>query len=214
SGHHPSVVLMVGVNGAGKTTTVAKFAHQLKGQGKSTLLVAGDTFRAAAVSQLQVWGQRAGVPVLAGEAGADPASLAFKGVEQARQQNADVVLIDTAGRLHNKTDLMAELQKISRVLKKQDDSAPHAVYLVLDATTGQNALSQVEAFSAIIPLTGLVMTKLDGAARGGVLLRVAQASKLPVVAIGVGEGMDDLRPFEARSFARALCGLEEDARSA
>jgi fused signal recognition particle receptor len=211
SGHKPFVALLVGVNGAGKTTTLAKFAKQLQSEGKTSLLVAGDTFRAAAVSQLQVWADRIGVPVLSGEDGTDPASLAFKGVEEAKAKNIDVLLMDTAGRLHNKSDLMAELQKIVRVLKKQDESAPHAAFLVLDATTGQNALAQVDVFASMVPLTGLIITKLDGSARGGVLVGIAQKAKLPIVAIGAGEGIADLRPFTAKQFARALLGLEEAA---
>jgi fused signal recognition particle receptor len=208
SGPKPFVALMVGVNGAGKTTTLAKFAHQLKKEGKNTLLVAGDTFRAAAVEQMKVWGARAGAPVLAGEANSDPASLAFKSVERAKAEGFDVVLIDTAGRLQNKTDLMAELQKIVRVLKKQDESAPHAAFLVLDATTGQNAISQVEVFGSMIPLTGLIITKLDGSAKGGALVRAVSQAKLPVVAIGVGEGIEDMQSFRVRDFARALCGIQ------
>jgi fused signal recognition particle receptor len=205
----PFVALMVGVNGAGKTTTLAKFAHQLKKEGKKTLLVAGDTFRAAAVEQLKVWGQRAGAPVLSGEANSDPASLAFKSVERAKAENFDVVLIDTAGRLQNKTDLMAELQKIVRVLKKQDETAPHAAFLVLDATTGQNAVAQAEVFGSMIPLTGLILTKLDGSAKGGALVRAVSQAKLPVVAIGAGEGIEDMHSFRARDFARALCGIRQ-----
>ncbi len=208
SGARPFVVLLAGVNGAGKTTTLAKIARQWKDEGRRLLMVAGDTFRAAAVTQLQVWAERAGVPVIAGAEGGDAASLAYKGYQRAKEENADILLIDTAGRLHNKAGLMAELEKIVRVLKKLDESAPHAVWLVLDATTGQNALQQVEVFGSMLPLTGLVVTKLDGSAKGGFLAAAAPKANLPVVAIGVGEGIDDLRPFGARDFARALCGLE------
>lgn len=210
-GHKPFVLLMVGVNGAGKTTTMGKLAAQLKAQGKNVLMVAGDTFRAAAVSQLQVWGQRTGCDVIAGEANADPASLAYKGLEAGRANGADVVMVDTAGRLHNKNDLMAELQKIVRVIKKIDDTAPHATVLVLDATTGQNALAQVEVFKNLTAVTGLVLTKLDGSARGGVLLSLVEKYQLPVHAIGVGEGVEDLQVFDAAAFAKALCGVNEAA---
>lgn len=209
----PFVMLMVGVNGVGKTTTMGKLAKQLQQEGKSVLLVAGDTFRAAAVSQLQVWAQRSYAKVISGAEGADPASLAYKGVEQARDEGADVVMIDTAGRLHNKADLMAELGKIVRVIKKMDPAMPHATLLVLDATTGQNALKQVEVFCELTPVSGLVLTKLDGSARGGVLVALAERFKLPVYAIGVGEGIDDLRPFSAQAFARALCGLGQTTDS-
>ena len=200
----PHVVLVVGVNGSGKTTTIGKLAQYWKGQGKKVWLAAGDTFRAAAIEQLQIWGQRAGVPVVAKESGADSAGLAFEALEQAKAANADLLLIDTAGRLHNKAHLMAELAKIARVLKKLDPAAPQDCLLVLDATTGQNALAQVDTFGQIVPLTGLVVTKLDGTARGGVVVALAEKFGLPVVAVGVGEGAEDLRPFEAEAFAQSL----------
>lgn len=203
----PFVLLMVGVNGVGKTTTMGKLAKQLKDKGKTTLMVAGDTFRAAAVQQLDVWAQRAGAVLVKGAEQADPASLAFKGIEQAKAQNVDVVMIDTAGRLHNKTELMAELEKIIRVIKKHDNTAPHATLLALDATSGQNALQQARVFLESAAISGLIVTKLDGSARGGVLVALAEMFKLPVYAIGVGEGIDDLRPFDADDFAAALCGV-------
>jgi fused signal recognition particle receptor len=203
----PYVVLVVGVNGSGKTTTIAKLAHLLKGEGRKVMLAAGDTFRAAAVEQLKVWGERAGVPVIAKETGADAAGLAFEALQRATADGCDVLLIDTAGRLHNKTNLMEELAKMVRVIRKLDPAAPHSCLLVLDATTGQNAHAQVETFRNLSPVDALVVTKLDGSAKGGVLVALAEKFKLPVVAIGVGEGIDDLRPFEARSFARGLMGL-------
>jgi fused signal recognition particle receptor len=206
--HAPHVVLVVGVNGTGKTTTIAKLAALWKGEGLSPLLVAGDTFRAAAVEQLRVWGERIGCPVVSGADGADPAGLAFDALKRAREQSADVLLIDTAGRLHNKADLMAELAKVVRVLRKLDPSAPHSVLLVLDATTGQNALQQVRVFREMCEVTGLVVTKLDGSAKGGVVVALAQEFGLPVHAVGVGERAEDLRPFEAKAFARSLVGLE------
>ena len=204
----PFVVLMVGVNGTGKTTTIGKLASRLRGEGKSVLLVAGDTFRAAAIEQLKAWGERAGAPVLAREAGADAAGLAFDALTQAKTQGTDVVLIDTAGRLQNKANLMAELAKIVRVLKKVDPAAPHAVLLVLDATTGQNARAQVAAFKELVQVSGLVMAKLDGTARGGMLVALAEEFGLPIHFVGVGERVDDLQTFSARAFARALVGLE------
>ena len=207
--HAPHVVLVVGVNGTGKTTTIAKLAALWKGEGLSPLLVAGDTFRAAAVEQLRVWGERIGCPVVSGADGADPAGLAFDALKRAREQSADVLLIDTAGRLHNKGDLMAELAKVVRVLRKLDPSAPHSVLLVLDATTGQNALQQVRVFREMCEVTGLVVTKLDGSAKGGVVVALAQEFGLPVHAVGVGERAEDLRPFEAKAFARSLVGLED-----
>jgi len=207
--HAPHVVLVVGVNGTGKTTTIAKLAALWKGEGLSPLLVAGDTFRAAAVEQLRVWGERIGCPVVSGADGADPAGLAFDALKRAREQSADVLLIDTAGRLHNKADLMAELAKVVRVLRKLDPSAPHSVLLVLDATTGQNALQQVRVFREMCEVTGLVVTKLDGSAKGGVVVALAQEFGLPVHAVGVGERAEDLRPFEAKAFARSLVGLED-----
>jgi len=203
----PHVVLVVGVNGSGKTTTIAKLAHLYKGEGRKVMMAAGDTFRAAAVEQLKVWGDRAGVPVIARETGADAAGLAYEAVERAQREGCDVLLIDTAGRLHNKTNLMEELAKMVRVIRKLDASAPHSCLLVLDATTGQNAHSQVETFRSLSPVDALVLTKLDGSAKGGVLVALAEKFKLPVVAIGIGEGIDDLRPFEARAFARGLMGL-------
>ena len=202
----PQVVLVVGVNGSGKTTTIGKLASQFRAAGKQVVIAAGDTFRAAAVEQLQVWGQRAGVPVLTAAHGTDPASLAFDALTRARADGADLLLIDTAGRLQNRADLMEELAKIIRVLRKVDPTAPHNTLLVLDATTGQNALSQVEIFRKIADVTGLVMTKLDGTARGGVLVALADRFGLPIHAIGIGEQIDDLAPFDPEDFARALVG--------
>ena len=204
----PQVVLVVGVNGSGKTTTIGKLASQFKAAGKSVVIAAGDTFRAAAVEQLQIWGQRAGVPVLTAPEGSDPASLAFDALVKAQVDGADLLMIDTAGRLQNRADLMEELAKIVRVLRKIDPSAPHNTILVLDATTGQNALAQVEIFRKIADVTGLVMTKLDGTARGGVLVALADRFGLPIHAIGVGEQIDDLAPFDPQDFARALVGLD------
>lgn len=203
----PHVVLVIGVNGSGKTTTIAKLANLYKREGRKVMLAAGDTFRAAAVEQLKVWGDRAGVPVIAKDTGADAAGLAYEALERAKAEACDVLLIDTAGRLHNKSNLMDELAKIVRVIRKLDASAPHSCLLVLDATTGQNAHAQVETFKTMSPVDALVLTKLDGSAKGGVLVALAEKFKLPVVAIGVGEGIDDLRPFEARAFARGLMGL-------
>lgn len=203
----PQVVLVVGVNGTGKTTTIGKLATLEKARGRQVMLAAGDTFRAAAVEQLKVWGERTGSPVIARDAGADAAGLAFDAVVQAREQGADVLFIDTAGRLHNKSDLMEELKKVVRVLKKQDAALPHATLLVLDATTGQNALNQVETFKEMVDVTGLVLTKLDGTAKGGVLVALAEKFALPVHAIGVGEKADDLQPFDPLAFARGLVGL-------
>jgi len=202
----PYVILVAGVNGTGKTTTIGKIAKRLSDQGHKVLLAAGDTFRAAAIEQLQVWGQRTKSEVVARAAGSDAAGLAFDAIEQARRSGADTVLIDTAGRLQNKTGLMSELEKIVRVIRKLDPSAPHATLLVLDATTGQNALSQVEAFKAAVPLTGLVMTKLDGTAKGGIIVALAEKFGLPVHFIGVGEAATDLQPFDAQAFANALTG--------
>ena len=204
----PQVVLVVGVNGSGKTTTIGKLASQFKAAGKKVVIAAGDTFRAAAVEQLQVWGQRAGVPVLTAAEGSDPASLAFDALTKAQQDQADLLMIDTAGRLQNRADLMEELAKIVRVLRKVDPSAPHNTLLVLDATTGQNALTQVEIFRKIADVSGLVMTKLDGTARGGVLVALADKFGLPIHAIGVGEQIDDLSPFDPEDFAKALVGLD------
>ena len=205
--NRPQVVLVVGVNGAGKTTTIGKLASQFRAAGKSVVIAAGDTFRAAAVEQLQVWGERAGVPVLTAPEGSDPASLAFDALTKARADGADLLMIDTAGRLQNREDLMAELAKIVRVIKKIDDSAPHNTLLVLDATTGQNALSQVQTFQKLADVSGLVMTKLDGTAKGGVLVALADKFGLPIHAIGVGEQIDDLAPFDPDDFAKALTGL-------
>jgi len=202
----PMIVLVVGVNGNGKTTTIGKLSALLQENGHKVMLAACDTFRAAAVEQLQRWGERAGVPVIRSHEGADPASVAFQAVEQAKQQGMDVVLIDTAGRLHNQQNLMQELEKISRVIKKIDDSAPHAVLQILDGTTGQNAMTQVEAFKKLVNVSGLVVTKLDGTARGGIVLALAEKFKLPIHAVGVGESMEDLRPFVAEEFAKSLLG--------
>lgn len=204
----PQVVLVVGVNGSGKTTTIGKLASQFKAAGKSVVIAAGDTFRAAAVEQLQVWGERAGVPVLTAPEGSDPASLAFEAMTKAEADGADLLMIDTAGRLQNRQDLMEELAKIVRVIRKKDPDAPHNTLLVLDATTGQNALSQVKIFQKIADVSGLVMTKLDGTARGGVLVALADKFGLPIHAIGLGEQIDDLAPFDPEEFARALTGLE------
>lgn len=208
-GDKPQVVLVVGVNGVGKTTTIGKIAARLREEGRSVMLAAGDTFRAAAIEQLKVWGDRVGAPVLARETGADAAGLAFDALVEARGKGIDVLLIDTAGRLQNKADLMGELAKIVRVLKKQAPEAPHHVLLVLDATTGQNALSQVATFKEICAVSGLVITKLDGTARGGVLVAIADRFGLPVHFIGVGEQAADLQPFTASAFSRALAGLEQ-----
>jgi len=206
----PFVILTVGVNGAGKTTTLGKLSSKYRAEGRSVMLAAGDTFRAAAIEQLNVWGARTGTPVISGAQGADAAGLAFDALKQAQAAGIDILMIDTAGRLQNKTGLMAELEKIVRVLRKQDPEAPHATLLILDATVGQNALSQVELFSQAAPITGLVMTKLDGTARGGILVALAAKFGLPVHFIGVGEGVEDLEPFAARDFARAVAGLERD----
>jgi fused signal recognition particle receptor len=204
----PFVVLVVGVNGSGKTTTIGKLAAKLHAEGRSVMLAAGDTFRAAAIDQLKIWGGRSGASVIARAPGADAAGLAFDALTEARGEEIDVLLVDTAGRLQNKAVLMDELEKIIRVMKKVDATAPHAVLLVLDATVGQNALSQVEVFRNIAGVTGLVMTKLDGTARGGILVAIAAKFGLPVHFIGVGEGVDDLAPFSAKDFARAIAGIE------
>jgi fused signal recognition particle receptor len=208
-GKKPFVILVVGVNGSGKTTTIGKLAAKFSAEGKSLILAAGDTFRAAAIEQLRIWGGRMNVPVISRETGADPAGLAFDAIKAAREQNADILLMDTAGRLQNRAELMAELEKIVRVMKKVDPEAPHAVLLVLDATVGQNALSQVEIFGKVAGVTGLVMTKLDGTARGGILVAIAEKFGLPIHFIGVGEQADDLEPFAARDFARAIAGFED-----
>jgi fused signal recognition particle receptor len=207
-GGKPFVVLVIGVNGSGKTTTIGKLAARFAREGRKVMLAAGDTFRAAAIEQLKIWGSRTGAPVIARAQGSDSASLAFEALTAAKEQGADVLLIDTAGRLQNKAALMDELEKIVRVIKKVDASAPHAVLLVLDATIGQNALSQVEVFQKVAGVTGLAMTKLDGTARGGILVAIAQKFALPVHFIGVGEGVDDLAPFSAKDFARAIAGIE------
>jgi fused signal recognition particle receptor len=204
----PFVILVVGVNGSGKTTTIGKLASKLAAEGRKVMLAAGDTFRAAAIEQLKIWGERTKSPVIAGAQGSDSASLAFNALSAAREGKLDVLLVDTAGRLQNKAELMNELEKVVRVLGKVDASAPHAVLLVLDATVGQNALSQVEAFHRTAGVTGLVMTKLDGTARGGILVALAEKHKLPVHFIGVGEGIDDLAAFTARDFAQAIAGIE------
>ena len=203
----PHVILVVGVNGTGKTTTIGKLAQRFREEGRRVMLAAGDTFRAAAIEQLKIWGERTGATVVARETGADAAGLAYDALAKAQAEGVDVLMIDTAGRLHNKADLMAGLQKIIRVLRKLDPQAPHSCLLVLDATTGQNAHQQVDIFRQMTQVTGLVVTKLDGTARGGVVVALAERFKLPVHAIGVGESADDLKPFEAESFARSLMGL-------
>jgi fused signal recognition particle receptor len=207
-GAKPFVILVAGVNGSGKTTTIGKLASKFAAEGRKVVLAAGDTFRAAAIDQLQIWGQRTGAKVVAREPGADSAGLAFDALNVAKSEGADVLIVDTAGRLQNRTELMSELEKMLRVIKKLDPAAPHAVLLVLDATVGQNALSQVEVFGKIAGVTGLVMTKLDGTARGGILVSIAEKFKLPIHFIGVGEGIDDLAPFAAADFGRALAGIE------
>ena len=203
----PFVILVAGVNGSGKTTTIGKLAARLRAEGKTVTLVAGDTFRAAAIDQLKIWGERTGAKVIAREPGSDAAGLAFDAITAAKSEGVEVVLVDTAGRLQNRAELMSELEKMVRVMRKVEPTAPHAVLLVLDATVGQNALSQVEIFGKIAGVTGLIMTKLDGTARGGILVAIAEKFGLPVHFIGVGESVDDLAPFTARSFARALVGL-------
>jgi fused signal recognition particle receptor len=205
----PFVILVVGVNGSGKTTTIGKLASRLRAEGRKVMLAAGDTFRAAAIEQLKIWGERTGAPVVARPHGSDAAGLAFDALSQAKTDGIDVLLIDTAGRLQNKTELMSELEKVVRVIRKVDASAPHAVLLVLDATVGQNALSQVDIFRKVAGVTGLVMTKLDGTARGGILVALAEKFGLPVHFIGVGESVDDLAPFTARDFSRAIAGLDD-----
>jgi fused signal recognition particle receptor len=205
--HRPHVVLVVGVNGTGKTTTIGKYANQFAREGKRVMLAAGDTFRAAAIEQLKIWGERTGAEVIARDPGADAAGLAYDALQRAKEQEMDVLLVDTAGRLQNKAALMAELEKVIRVLRKMDPAAPHSVILTLDATTGQNALLQVEIFGKTAGVTGLVMTKLDGTARGGILVAIASKYGLPVHAIGVGEGAADLEAFDARDFARAIAGV-------
>ena len=203
----PFVILVAGVNGSGKTTTIGKLAARFRTAGKTVMLVAGDTFRAAAIDQLKIWGERTGARVMASAPGSDAAGLAFDALTAAKMESVDVVLVDTAGRLQNRAELMGELEKIVRVIRKVEPDAPHAVLLVLDATVGQNALNQVDIFGKIAGVTGLVMTKLDGTARGGILVAIADKYKLPVHAIGVGEGLEDLQSFDARDFARAIAGL-------
>jgi fused signal recognition particle receptor len=205
----PFVILVAGVNGSGKTTTIGKLAAKFRAEGRSVMLAAGDTFRAAAIEQLKIWAARSGTDFIAHGAGTDAAGLAFDALTAAKARGTEILLIDTAGRLQNRSELMGELEKIVRVIKKVDAGAPHAVLLVLDATVGQNALSQVEIFGKIVGVTGLVMTKLDGTARGGILVALAAKFKLPVNYVGVGEGIDDLAPFSARDFARAIAGLDE-----
>lgn len=209
---HPHVILVIGVNGSGKTTTIAKLAKEFHDQGRSVLLAAGDTFRAAAIGQLRTWAERIGVPIVSGNEGGDAAGIVFDAVKQATEKGVDVLIVDTAGRLQNKRELMDELAKIHRVLGRIDSSAPHDVLLVLDATTGQNALSQIEVFRDVAGVTGLVMTKLDGTARGGVLVAAAEKYGLPIHAIGVGEKVDDLRPFDAHEVSRIIAGLERVAK--
>jgi fused signal recognition particle receptor len=203
----PFIILVAGVNGSGKTTTVGKLAAIFRAEGRSVMLAAGDTFRAAAIDQLKIWAARGGADIVAREAGADAAGVVFDAIAAAKARGSDILLVDTAGRLQNRSELMDELQKIVRVIKKADPSAPHAVLLVLDATVGQNALSQVETFQKLVGVTGLAMTKLDGTARGGILVAIAAKFKVPVHFIGVGESIDDLSPFSARDFARAIAGL-------
>ena len=205
----PFVIIVVGVNGSGKTTTIGKLAAKFRGEGRRVLLAAGDTFRAAAIDQLKIWATRTGADFIARETGADAAGLVFDAVVAAKERGSDLLLIDTAGRLQNRTELMSELEKVLRVIKKVDATAPHAVLLVLDATVGQNALSQVEIFQKVAGVTGLVMTKLDGTARGGILVALAAKFKVPVHFIGVGESVEDLAPFSARDFARAIAGLDD-----
>ncbi|MBI3193775.1 MAG: signal recognition particle-docking protein FtsY [Ignavibacteriae bacterium] len=206
SNHKPHVIMIVGVNGVGKTTTIGKLAYNYNNAGKNVVIAAADTFRAAANEQLEIWAKRAGVAIIQQQHGADPASVAFDALKSAQSQNVDVMIIDTAGRLHTKVNLMEELKKISRVLQKLDASAPHEVYLVLDATTGQNAIQQAKQFSAVAAVTGLVLTKLDGTAKGGVVLGISQEMNLPVKYIGVGERIDDLQPFNRKAFVEALFG--------
>jgi fused signal recognition particle receptor len=205
----PFVILVVGVNGSGKTTTIGKLAARFRREGKKVMLAAGDTFRAAAIDQLKIWASRTGASIVAREPGADAAGLAFDALAQARRDGVDILLIDTAGRLQNRAELMDELEKMVRVMRKVDAAVPHAVLLVLDATVGQNALQQVEVFHRIAGVTGLAMTKLDGTARGGILVAIAEKHRLPVHFVGVGEGVDDLAPFAAADFARAIAGIED-----
>ena len=205
-GGRPQVILVIGVNGSGKTTTIAKLAKRFQEQGHSVMLAAGDTFRAAAIGQLKIWAERLGVPIVSGKEGGDAAGLAFEAVKQATEQGIDILIVDTAGRLQNRTELMDELAKIRRVLGRLDPASPHDVVLVLDATTGQNALNQIEVFRDVAQVTGLVMTKLDGTARGGMLVAAAEKYALPIHAIGIGEKIDDLRPFDPADMAKAIAG--------
>ena len=207
---NPHVVLLVGVNGSGKTTTAGKLAQQWRSEGKTVMLAAGDTFRAAAIEQLQIWGERTGTEVVAGNQGGDAAALAYTAMEKARAAGTDVLIIDTAGRLQNRTELMDELAKILRVVRKLDETAPHDSIIVLDGTVGQNAISQVKAFQDVADVSGLIVTKLDGSAKGGIVIALAETFGLPVHAVGVGEGADDLQPFAARDFANALTGAGAD----
>jgi fused signal recognition particle receptor len=209
SGNRPHVLLLVGVNGSGKTTTAGKLAQQWQQQGKTVMLAAGDTFRAAAIEQLQIWGERTGTKVIAGDQGGDAAALAYAALETAQKEKTDILIIDTAGRLQNRTELMDELAKIVRVIRKLDKSAPHDSVIVLDGTVGQNALSQVKAFQQAADVSGLIVTKLDGSAKGGVVVALAEEFGLPVHAVGVGEGSDDLQPFDAQEFANALTGVTD-----
>ncbi len=209
--HQPHILLMVGVNGAGKTTTIGKLAQKFNAEGKSVMLAAGDTFRAAAIEQLKVWSERTGAEFISSSVGSDASGLVYDALQEAKRQNTDVLMIDTAGRLQNKSHLMDELQKIVRVIQKFDPTGPHDVLLTLDATTGQNALNQVEIFQQVAGVTGLIMTKLDGSARGGILVAIAEKFKLPIHAIGVGEAVDDMQPFEPVEFARAIADIEADA---
>ena len=206
----PSIILVVGVNGVGKTTTIGKLANRLKKDGKRVLMAAGDTFRAAAIDQLEVWGERSGIEVIKHREGADPAAVAYDAVQAAKSRSMDVVLIDTAGRLHNKVNLMEELRKVKRVIEREIPGAPHEVLLVLDATTGQNALQQAKQFQEVAGVTGIVLTKLDGTAKGGVVLGIRGETRIPVKWIGIGEGIDDLRPFVPKDFAAALFNRSDE----
>ncbi|MDC9701588.1 MAG: signal recognition particle-docking protein FtsY [Alphaproteobacteria bacterium] len=211
--HHPHIIFLVGVNGSGKTTTIGKLATQFRKEGKKVMLAACDTFRAGAIDQLKIWAERSGTEFIARAPGADPAGLLFDAISQARKEGMNILLVDTAGRLQNRQDLMAELQKLVRVAQKQDQTAPHDIIIVLDATTGQNALQQVEVFKKTAGVTGIIMTKLDGTAKGGILLAIADQYALPIHAIGIGEGINDLQPFTAHEFAQAIAGQREREQS-